>query len=557
MNAESDHLMAGSGLEPGQAPPSFAQTGEEFTLHDSDIEDLDPQTESFEMRDRGVSGLGRRPSASTIASFQLYTADEENTVRRKFDRKLVLFVALLFMLSFIHRSSTFPLPLQRLNQLTIADIGNTRIAGMDQDLQTTPPRDNWYEWSLTAFYIAYIAFEWMSILWKIIPAHIFNSMVVMTRGIAASLQSIATSYPVLIAMRVLLGIGEAGFTGIPFFLSFFYKKHELAFRTAIFISAAPLATSFASTLAWIITKFAGLSPIAPWRLLFLIEGFPSVIVAVIAWNYIPDSPQTAFYLTKREKKVSRLRLSSEKSPSAGLKRRDVLPVLLDPVAWITAAMFFLTNLAYSSLPVFFLPKIMTEMGYSTLTSQALSAPPYLIAFIVVLFTAHLSDRIRARTIPIILHALASAFGYATLALAKTLNLPNSIRYMAVYPAAIGFFNVVTLIITWSINNQANESRQGGGFAMLQLIGQCGPLVGMRLYPEKDAPYYSPGMQACAWAMLTVAILAIILRLYLQYQNVKMERAENSSSSDGSIVEEEGLVGHGKRKTPAETFRYML
>lgn len=116
------------------------------------------------------------------------------------------------------------------------DIGNARIAGMDEDLQTDPPRDDWYEWALTAFYISYIAFEWMSLLFKLVPAHIVVSMTVLTWGLTASLQAIATSYPVLIALRVLLGIGEAGFTGIPFYLSFFFKREELAFRTAIFIS---------------------------------------------------------------------------------------------------------------------------------------------------------------------------------------------------------------------------------------------------------------------------------------------------------------------------------
>lgn len=46
---------------------------------------------------------------------------------------------------------------------------------MDDDLQTRPPRDGWYEWSLTSFYVAYIAFEWMSMLWRIVPAHAYVS----------------------------------------------------------------------------------------------------------------------------------------------------------------------------------------------------------------------------------------------------------------------------------------------------------------------------------------------------------------------------------------------
>lgn len=119
---------------------------------------------------------------------------------------------------------------------TPTDIGNARIAGMDEDLQTDPPREGWYEWALGAFYVSYIAFEWMSLLWKVVPAHVYVSCVVFSWGLVASLQAVATSYPVLVALRALLGVGEAGFTGIPFYLSFFFKRHELAFRTAIFIS---------------------------------------------------------------------------------------------------------------------------------------------------------------------------------------------------------------------------------------------------------------------------------------------------------------------------------
>lgn len=107
---------------------------------------------------------------------------------------------------------------------------------MDEDLQPTPPQDGYYEWALTAFYIAYICFEWMSILWRLIPAHIYVSIIVLSWGLTASLQAVAVNYPMLICLRFMLGIGEAAFTGVPFYLSFFYKRHELALRTAIFIS---------------------------------------------------------------------------------------------------------------------------------------------------------------------------------------------------------------------------------------------------------------------------------------------------------------------------------
>ena len=50
----------------------------------------------------------RRSSTSTVQSFMLYTPDEERSIIRKFDRRLVLFVAFLYMLSFLDRSSMYP-----------------------------------------------------------------------------------------------------------------------------------------------------------------------------------------------------------------------------------------------------------------------------------------------------------------------------------------------------------------------------------------------------------------------------------------------------------------
>lgn len=339
-------------------------------------------------------------------------------------------------------------------------------------------------------------------------------------------------------------------------------KTNKQYGASVLISpAAPLATTFASSLAWLIIQLAEHGPIAPWRLLFLVEGFPSVLAAVAAWHFIPDSPETASCLTPREQKVARLRFRHEKShqkggkKSRGLRGREVAAVLRDPIAWLTAAMFFLTNMAYSSLPVF-LPKFLTEMGHSRLESQALSAPPYLLAFFVVLLTAYLSDRFQNRSIPIVLHALASAAGYAALAMSEPLGLHPPLRYLAMYPAAVGFFNVVTLTIVWNINNQASESRQGGGFALMQMIGQCGPLVGTRLYPDRDAPFYAPGMRTCAFAMLAVSLLALLLRLRLGYLNRKAE-ADAASADVGDAEEEQGLVAGERSATAGGTFRYML
>jgi phosphatidylinositol 3,5-bisphosphate 5-phosphatase len=180
-------------------------------------------------------------------------------------------------------------------------------------------------------------------------------------------------------------------------------------------------------------------------------------------------------------------------------------------------MFFGCNVAFSSMPVF-LPTIIREMGYTSLTAQALSAPPYLFSFIMVLVIAYLSDRHSSRSGYIVFASLLSALGYFLIALASSRHMGPLYRYIPIYFACAGFFSAITLIITWTLNNQETSTGRGTGMAMLNIIGQCGPLVGTRLYPDRDAPWYVPGMTVCAVCMVGVGFLAVGLRLVLRRAN---------------------------------------
>ncbi|KAL3467905.1 major facilitator superfamily domain-containing protein [Aspergillus heterothallicus] len=453
-----------------------------------------------------------------------YTEVEEQQIVKKLDRRLVPFLALLYLLSFLDRSN----------------IGNAKIAGLMDDLKLSSSQ---YEWLLTAFYITYILFEWMTLLYRVVPAHIYISLCVCGWGLVASFQSLSTGFGTMVFLRAVLGITEAAFgPGVPFYLSLFYKREELAFRTGLFISAAPLASSFASSLAWLIVKSSSDGPIAPWRTLFLVEGFPSIIVAVFAWFVIPDSPGTAAFLEPRQRMVAQLRMGdSGRSEYLGHRRRfnwgEVGKTLSDPKSYITAFMFFSCNVAFSSMPVF-LPTILQDMGYTPTNSQALSAPPYLVAFLTVLLTSHLSDRTRTRSPYLIAHALLSSLSYAAIALTGHLHLSLSpqttttLRYICVYPAVAGFFSAITLIITWSMDNHVAKEGKGASVAILNVIGQCGPLLGTRLYPAEDGPWYVRGMAVCAGFMAVVAVLAVALRVTLQRANARRERDGGGGDEGG-------------------------
>lgn len=91
----------------------MGDVGESFKLrsHMQDAEKGDEEQKDGEVSEEEYQNRDvRRGSVSTTHSFQLYTPDEERAVVRKFDRRLVLFVALLYMLSFLDRSSMFLSP---------------------------------------------------------------------------------------------------------------------------------------------------------------------------------------------------------------------------------------------------------------------------------------------------------------------------------------------------------------------------------------------------------------------------------------------------------------
>lgn len=169
----------------------------------------------------------------------------------------------------------------------------------------------------------------------------------MPRGLASTLQATAFNWSGLMASRFFLALAEAGFgPGVPFLLTFFYRRHELGLRCGLFLSAAPLASSFAGALAYGITS--GHPAIANWRLLFIVEGIPSILLALVAFMYMPDSPDTARFLTQEEKEVARAR-AIQQTGSSGAARighinfKDVLMALKDVKTWIPPFMYFSCN----------------------------------------------------------------------------------------------------------------------------------------------------------------------------------------------------------------------
>ena len=209
------------------------------------------------------------------------------------------------------------------------------------------------------------------------------------------------------------------------------------------------------------------------------------------------------------------------------------------------------------------------MGYSSINAQGLSAPPYFIAFLFALITTFLADRTQQRGFVLIITSLVGAIGYIVLATVETVG----VRYFAVFLAAAGVFSTIPNILAWTLNNQGNDSRRGAGLVLINVVGQCGPVLGTRLYPTKEGKRYVKGMSVCAAFMFFAAVLSLALRFLLVWENRKLDRkygvsgsavAGAESEKDEVSTPDEKFPNAGGEKHPnaavedyGPSFRYVL
>lgn len=121
------------------------------------------------------------------------------------------------------------------------------------------------------------------------------------------------------------------YAGVPVYLSFFYPRDRVGFRQAIFLSGSALANAYGGALGFAITRIK--SHVEPWRILFLIEGLPTFVMAVVAWFCFPDDIEGAAFLSPREKQVVKHLVNREQTADVvehtGLRVKDFMAAFTD------------------------------------------------------------------------------------------------------------------------------------------------------------------------------------------------------------------------------------
>ncbi|KAF4591469.1 Alkaline phosphatase [Ophiocordyceps camponoti-floridani] len=431
-------------------------------------------------------------------------ADVEARIRRSFDGRVLPLMCGLYVCSYLDRGN----------------MGNAKTAGAQEALGLDSGR---WTWVLNSFYACYVLFEWTTMLWRILPASNFVSTLCLCWGAAAMSSGAARNFGELIVTRCLLGVFEAAFgSGAPYFLSLLYKRRELALRMSLLLGMMPLANTFASSLAYGITQIR--ASIEPWRLLFIIEGSFSIVLAPLVYLLLIDSPATAPFLSAEEQMVAVQRLQLRDSTARrGVQWQQVLAGLSDGKTYVHAAIHFCANYSFAALSNF-LPTIVHDMGYDAVSSQGLTAPAYFAAFLLCVATSYLSDRTGRRGVMLAGSAAVAVVGYGLLVGCRQAGA----RYL---------------------NNQGGDSKGVLAWLFFLTLGQCSSFVSSAVFPKSDAPFYIRGCAVgCGLAGLML-VLALGMHIVLETENRRRDRVSGPVDAEGEVdVTEEG-DGH-------EAFRYV-
>ncbi|KAI2601889.1 retrograde regulation protein 2 [Hypoxylon sp. NC1633] len=116
----------------------------------------------------------------------------------------------------------------------------------------------------------------------------------------------------LMAIRFFQGYAESCiFAGTQYILGSWYTKKELGKRTALFTASGLAGGMFGGFMqAGIYRSMNGLSGLAGWRWLYIIDGIITIPVAVYGYFLFPDIPATttAPYFSEEERQLARNRV---------------------------------------------------------------------------------------------------------------------------------------------------------------------------------------------------------------------------------------------------------
>ncbi|KAJ7645360.1 major facilitator superfamily domain-containing protein [Mycena rosella] len=441
---------------------------------------------------------------------------EERRLVRKLDKRILLIACLLYLFNSLDRSS----------------LGNARLQGLPRDTLGGDPTGSRFDWANSVFFFAYILCQVpASITSKLLPPHIWLACIAIGWGLSSTLMAGASNFGGIMTARVFLGCFEAGFGPvIPLYLSFFYTKAEMGLRMGCFFGFGAVAGAFGGIIAFGVQHVH--AAISDWRILFIIEGIPTILMSLVTILFLPNRPESTTFFNERERVIALDRMNRGTSGDIGarVERAHIVMAFRDWRVYIGGAIYFGLNCALASTSAF-LPTIIRTFGVSNAIAQLLTVPPYAVADVLLLSVAFASDRLQRRGIFMVIASTLSGIGYVLL-----LTVPNNIhvRYFAVFCVVSGTYTTIGITIACLAHNLGSETKRATGIPICMSIGQCGSILGSHIFPLTEGPRYIKGFGICCALTFLTAGLSLVLSTSYRLDNARRDKVSGRPEPNGRV-----------------------
>ena len=238
------------------------------------------------------------------------------------------------------------------------------------------------------------------------------------------------------------------------------------------MAAIPVSNIFGAPLSGLIlgVKWFGL---AGWRWVFILEGFPAVILGIATIFYLTDRPKDAQWLNDDERDWISAELEREKELKKSRQNFSVWQAFRSRNVLLLAAGYFCAVTAAYGFN-FWLPTILKGLsGFTNLQISAIAALPYCAGLIAMLVVGWSSDRTRERRRHTAFSLLAVSAGLFLSAIAAE-NVVFAVAFFCVAGAGLyaylpGFWAIPAAFLT--------ESAAAAAIGLINSVGNLGGFVG--------------------------------------------------------------------------------
>jgi MFS transporter, ACS family, tartrate transporter len=389
-------------------------------------------------------------SAATLPDAD-YQASER-TLAKAF-RRILPFIFACYVISYLDRTN----------------VGFAALT-MNKDIGLTAEQ---FGFGAGLFFIGYFLFEIPSnLIMQKVGARIWIARIMITWGIFSMATAFVFGPKSFAAARFLLGLAEAGFTpGIYLYFTHWFPGKWRAKVTAAFLVGIPVANMIGSPISGALLELGGLHGLRSWQWLLLVEGLPAVLLGIACLFVLADRPEKAKWLTDDEKAVLARRLAMEQRAIASKHGTTLRDAMTNWRVFVLAFINFCGIVGSIGVGLW-MPQIIKQFGVEHTVVGWLTAIPYALGAVVMLWWARMANRAQNR-VPYVAAALVIAA--VALAASTALDAP-ALKLAALCLTVSGILAFQATF--WAIPSTFLTGRAAaGGLALIVSVGNLGGFVG--------------------------------------------------------------------------------